>query len=51
VTAGVGLAGLVKVGDLARDARQPARMSLAELACSLHTDRARLARTLSAATD
>jgi hypothetical protein len=51
VTAGVGLAGLVKAGDLARSARQPARMSLAELACSLHTDRARLARAISAGTN
>jgi hypothetical protein len=51
VTAGIGLRGLVKAGDLAQSARYPARVSLAELACSLHTDRARLSRAISAAID
>jgi hypothetical protein len=51
VTAGLGLKGLVKAGDLSRNARHPARMSLSELACSLHTDRARLSRAISAAID
>jgi hypothetical protein len=51
VTAGLGLQGLVKAGDLSRSSRHAGRMSLAELACSLHTDRARLSRAISAAID
>jgi hypothetical protein len=49
VTAGLGLKGLVKAGDVGRTSRHPARMSLVELACSLHTDRARLSQAISAA--
>jgi hypothetical protein len=51
VTAGIGLKGLVKAGDLGQSSRHAARISLAELACSLHTDRARLSRAISAAID
>jgi hypothetical protein len=49
VTSGVGLKSLVKTGDLSRDARRPGRMSVAALACSLHTEPATLKRAISAA--
>jgi hypothetical protein len=49
VTSGVGLKSLVKAGDLSRDARRPGRLSVAALACSLHTDSATLKRAISAA--
>jgi len=47
VSLGVGLKGLVKTGELSRSPRHPARLSVAELASSLHAEPARLARVVS----
>jgi hypothetical protein len=51
VTSGLGLKGLVTTGELGRGAQRPGRMSAAALACSLHTDPAKLKRAISAASD